>query len=110
MALNRFPQPSRTEAQIPAGDQQPCVVGAEARYGARLPHADEVLSSRDIAAILFPHLQYPRQAVSRWLRTNRVPTKTVGNSIRVTGASFLAAINDADKARRRQRTQLRRVG
>jgi hypothetical protein len=92
--------------QVAAGDQQAnVVVGQRAAYGARLPYPDEVLSSVDIAAILFP--AHTTQAVWRWLRSNHVPTYTVGRQVRVTGASFLAALKDADKARRR--SQIRRA-
>jgi hypothetical protein len=106
--LETQPEAAGAVPQVAAGDQQAnVVVGQRAAYGARLPYPDEVLSSVDIAAILFPAHKHPTQAVWRWLRSNHVPTYTVGRQVRVTGASFLAALKDADKARRR--SQIRRA-
>lgn len=109
--LNRASQPAGQEAQVAFPNPEPSVgVGefAGRRYGARLPYPDETLTTADLGAIVCPRAKHPGKAAWQWLKAHKVPTRTKGHELLITGASVLAALKDAEIARR-QRSKLRRA-
>lgn len=109
--LNRTSQAAGQEAQVALAHPESSVgVGefAGRRYGARLPYADETLTTAELGAIVCHRAKHPGKAAWQWLKAHKVPTRTKGRDLLISGASVLAALNDAEIARR-QRSKLRRA-